>query len=298
MRTLHLLSWNLDDIINHLEEISYQGFDSIQINPIEPFKTNSKEFWWLSYQPLGFNVGNVYGSKNDLIRLCDESRKYGISIIVDVVCNHMAGMDDGSIYPNNDVDCNLRNNPNFWKSFDPITDWGNRYQVTHNSMGLPGLNLCNYDLQNIIINFLNELIDCGVNGFRFDAAKSIALPSEGCDFWSRVIYLLKKYGLYIYGEVLFDDIMAFQYSKYIKVLTTSSLNNKDSLVKFVESHDSFYDLGWTKYMSSSEISMKYIALCDMYPNTLYFARPFDDEWKSDMVRESNGKMEYKKVYKY
>ena len=66
-------------------------------------------------------------------------------------------------------------------------------------MGLPGLDLSNYDLQGIIIDYLNELIDCGVNGFRFDAAKSIALPYEGCVFWPRVIYLLKKiWTLYIW----------------------------------------------------------------------------------------------------
>lgn len=55
-------------------------------------------------------------------------------------------------------------------------------------MGLPGLNLANHELQNMIIVFLNELVDCGVMGFQFDAAKSIVLPQERNDFWIRVIH--------------------------------------------------------------------------------------------------------------
>lgn len=298
MRTLHLLCWNIRDIINHLDRISYQGFDSIQINPMQPFKTNSVEFWWLSYQPIGFYIGNVYGTKEDLIMLCSEARKYGISIISDIVCNHTAGMDDGSIYPHQNVDPKLRDNHFFWKSFEPVTNWSDRYQVTHNSIGLPGLNVSNYDLQNIIINYLNELIDCGVNGFRFDAAKSIALPDEGCDFWCRVIYLLKKYGLYIYGEVLFDDKMTYEYSKYIKVLTTSDSSDRDSIVRFAESHDSYYHLEWTKRISSMEIGRRYKCLSYEYPNTVFFARPYDNEWESKEVRDANHNLAHKKVYRY
>lgn len=294
MRTLHLLSWNIKDIISHLDEISYQGFDSIQINPIQPFKSNSNSEWWLSYQPLGFYIGNIYGSKEDLIMLCNEAKKYNISIIADVVCNHTAGMDDGRIYPHNDVDIKLKNNPYYWKSFYPIVNWDDRYQVINNSIGLPGLNVSNYDLQNIIIDYLNELIDCGINGFRFDAAKSIALPNEGCDFWCRVIYLLKKYGLYIYGEVLFDDKMSYEYSKYMKVLTTSNLCDRNSIVKFVENHDSFYGLGWTRFVSSNEINDRYYNLSKEYPNTIYFARPFDEMWRSDTVKNANENLIYTK----
>lgn len=287
MRTLQLLNWDIKDINKYLDEIRYQGFDSIQINPIQPLKYETKDYWWMSYQPIGFRIGNIYGSKEDLNNLCNNANNKDIKIIADVICNHMAGCDDGSIYPHPNVDKELTNNKYFWKSFDNVTDWNNRYEVTHKSMGLPGLDLSNYDLQNIIINFLNELIDCGVMGFRFDASKSIALPNEGCDFFPRVIYLLKKYGLYIYGEVLFDDKMISEYAKYIKVLTTSNYYDKNSIVKFEESHDSYYSLKWSRNWSSNEISNRYHNLCDNYPNTIYFARPYDDEWKSNTVRNAN-----------
>lgn len=288
MRVLHLFNWKLNDIINYLEDIRNQGFDAIQINPIQPLKEEDCQEWWISYQPTGFHIGNRFGSKEDLVNLCNKAKEYGIKIIADVVCNHMAGKNDGSLYPHEKVDEKLRNNPYFWKEPRNIDNWKNRYEVTHYCMGLPGLNVQNYDLQDIIIDFLNELIDCGVDGFRFDAAKSIGLPDEGYDFWPRVIYCLKKYGLIIYGEVIFSDkSLIDKYCNYINVLTNCEGSNRDKIFAFVESHDSNLDFGYTRGIDSSEIAYNYKDLTRAYDNTLFYARPFDDTWKSHIVREAN-----------
>ena len=193
MRVLHLFNWRLEDVEKELGKISEQGFDAVQINPIQPLKEDGLRQWWMSYQPIGFSIGNYFGTKEDLIRLCSEAEKYGIKIIADVVCNHMAAKNDDALHPHEKVDPKLRNRKDFWKETRNVENWKDRYQVTHYCMGLPGLNVAEHDLQDIIIDFLNELIDCGVSGFRFDAAKSIVLPEEGYDFWPRVIYCLKKY---------------------------------------------------------------------------------------------------------
>lgn len=290
MRILHLLNWNLKDIENELENIYYQGFDGIQINPMQPLKSDDISTWWLSYQPCGFRIGNQYGSKEDLISLCKKASLYNITIIADVICNHVAGANDGSLNPNPLVDPIIRDNPYFFKEQRNINNWDNRFEVIHYCMGLPGLNVWNYDLQDIIIDFLNELIDCGVNGFRFDAAKNIALPCEKCDFWPRVISSLKKYGLFLYGEVIFEERFRIDdYANYIRVATNSGCSNKELAVKYVENHDSFLDFGYTKMMTSKDVSAFYDKLTDEYNNTLYYARPFDDEWKSDMVKHANTK---------
>ncbi len=105
----------------------------------------------------------------------------------------MAGANDGSLRPNEKVDTRLTERHDFWKIQLPVRDWNNRYEVTNYCMRLLGLNVANHDLQDIIIDFLNSLIDCGVSGFRFDAAKSIGLPEEGCDFWPRTITHLKRF---------------------------------------------------------------------------------------------------------
>lgn len=298
MRVLHLLGWRLCDIKNNLATISEQGFDAIQISPVQPSKDESSYVWWMSYQPTGFSIGNRYGSKEELKELCCSASYYGIDVIVDVVCNHMAGNNDGSLSPHEMVDANLKNRPDFWKEARQVKNWDDRYEVTHYCMGLPGLNSSNHDLQDMIVNFLNELIDCGVLGFRFDAAKSIGLPEEGCDFWPRVIYLLKKYGLTLYGEVIFaDNKLIESYSRFIKVLTNSPFSDHDKIFSFVESHDSYYDFGYTKDKDSEIIAREYLNLVREYDNTLFFARPFDDTWKSEIVRRANlqNKHYYRKV---
>ena len=296
MRILHMFNWKLRDIKGELETIYQQGFDAIQINPIQPLKNEESNEWWMSYQPCGFQIGNHYGTKEELCELCVEANKYGIQIIADVICNHVAGADDGSLYPNEKVDKKLLEHGDYFKEFRNINNWNDRYEVTHYCLGLPGLNVYNHNVQNIIIDFLNELIDCGVGGFRFDAAKSIALPDEGCDFWPRVTYCLKKYGLFLYGEVIFESQNRIdEYSKYINVVTNCDAYNRNNLVKYIENHDSYLEFGYTKNLSSSQISSQYCELVKSYPHTIYYARPFDDEWKSQNVRTANNG--FQKIFK-
>lgn len=294
MRILHLLNWPLKNIEYSLDKIASQKFDAIQINPIQPLKEPGYKEWWMSYQPCGFQIGNIYGSKEELISLCEMAESYNIKIIADVICNHTAESTNEFLSPHELVDEQLKNNPQIWKEKINITDWDNRYQVTNYCMGLPGLQTANHDLQDIIIDYLNELVDCGVMGFRFDAAKSIALPEEGCDFWPRTIYCLKKYGLFLYGEVLFASTELIDaYAKYINVLTNYSGSDISRLVKYVESHDTFLSedsLGYTKDIPSNRIAEQYYQLTTVYPNTLFYARPYDDTWKGQIIKEANQKV--------
>lgn len=289
MRILHMLSWPLKDIIRELDNIKKQNFSAIQINPIQPLKEESKDNWWMSYQPISFDIGNIYGSKEDLILLCDEAQKRGITIIADVVINHLAADNYKSVYPHEKVDHKIKNNPYFWKKRQNITKWEDRHQVINFCANLPALNLSNYELQdNYIIPFLNDLIDCGVGGFRFDAAKHIALKREGSDFWPRVIFSLKKWGLFLYGEVIFEkEEILNEYAKYFKLLTNSNYYDKNNTVKFVESHDSYYDLAYTKNLSSDYINERYYEINQEYPHTIYFTRPYDNSWQKEKVRKAN-----------
>lgn len=297
MRILHLFNWPLKDISTVLDKVASQNFNAIQINPIQPLKQDGYNEWWMSYQPCGFRIGNIYGSKEDLIELCKKAHEYNIKIIADVICNHMADMPDKYLTPHYKVDSVLRNNPQFWKEKRNVQDWNNRFDVINSCMGLPGLNLENHDLQDLIITFLNELVVCGIGGFRFDAAKSIALPEEGNDFWERIIYSLSEFDLFIYGEVIFaDSALIYQYSKYMNVLTNSNFKDINCLVKYVENHDTFLSdgaLGYTKNMTSADVVSEYAKLNECYPNTLFYARPFDDAWQSHCIKLANNKVPQK-----
>lgn len=294
MRILHLLNWPLKDITYYVDKVASQNFNSIQINPIQPLKQDNYDEWWLSYQPCGFSIGNIYGDKEELIELCQKAAEYDIKIIADVICNHVADNAVDYLVPHGRVDSNLIANPNFWRERKNIQNWNDRNEVIKYCMGLPGLNLANHDLQDLIIKFLNELIDCGVLGFRFDAAKSIALPEEGNDFWSRVINSLKKYNLFLYGEVIFaDKTLIDKYCRYINVITNYEGSDINKTIKYIENHDTYLsdgDLGYTKYNSSNEIAKQYEELNKVYPHTLFYARPYDDTWQGETVYRANRQM--------
>lgn len=277
MRIIQCFNWNINDI--NCKEIAEKGFNAIQITPLQPTKDDNSSNWWMCYQPIDFSIGNRFGSKHDLINLCNKAKIYNIKIIADVVLNHVASDDYGNIIPHSKVNNNLLK---YLKSSNRICDWSNRWEVINHSIGLPGLRLDNYELQDIIINFLNEYIECGIEGFRFDAAKNISLPEEDNNqFWNRVLNSLKnKELLFNYAEVIFSDKnLIDSYCKYINVLTNSFGSDKNKLIVFVESHDTYLEFGYTKHIPSDILIKEYKLLCKEFPNTLYYARPWDNTWK-------------------
>lgn len=293
MRILSLFNCKLQDIKGVLPLVKEQGFDAIQISPLQRTKDEGSTEWWMLYQPINFEIGNKIGSKEDLIELCEEARRNGLIIVADTVFNHLAGNDNtGSLKPHPDCDKDLLFEPDCWKERKPITNWDDRYQVTHYCMGLPGLNPENTIVQQKVINMLNEYADLGVDGFRFDAAKSIALPDEGCDFFKNVTYNINRWMPIIYGEVLFADKQLIErYAKYMKVLTNSEANNKEDVIKYIENKDSFLskDLGWTRNWSVDRINNEYFQLTGSYPNTLFYDREGQDQgqWKKELIKRAN-----------
>lgn len=295
MRILHLFQWKLNDIIDNLYKIKEQNFEAIQITPMQKNKFNDNIPWWGYYQPVDFKIGNQLGTKEDLIELCKKASELGIIVIADVVLNHVAGDDRGNIIPHEMVNEKLVNKKEFWKSFEPIIDWNNREEVITKSIGIPTFNLKNEELQDIVINFLNEYIDCGVKGFRFDASKNIELPSEGSDFWIRVMDSINHKTVMNYAEIIYTEkSLMDEYSKYVNVLSEGTLTEEDKLITFCDSHDLFLEFGVTKEMTDTMIRDEYKNMVNNFENTLFYARPYNDLWKSEDIKEIN-KLQWVKI---
>lgn len=302
MRILHMLGWKLKEIIPELYNINNQGFDVIQINVIQPSKEDGLREWWMSYQPIGFEIGNFYGNSDDLKELCYKAEQYKIKIVVDVICNHMGAKDNNSLLPHDKVSSKLKNNPNYWKKRKNIINFRNRFEVINYCINLPGLETSNPDVQEMVIKYLKDLIDCGVSGFRFDAAKHIALPSEGCNFWPRIVSSINNYQneksnrnkLILYGEVIFEDDNRIidEYCQYINVLTNYGGSDANKMVYFYESHDTYLsndiiESERTRNLLSLVCAKKYAELNKKYPNTIFFIRPLDNIWKSELIKRAN-----------
>ncbi len=297
MKILHFQSWQLKNIIKELPKVKEQGFDTIQISPVQPYKIEKRNvngkienrfFWWSVYQPLGFRIGNSLGTEDDLKRLCEAAHELGLKVCVDVVANHTAnkgGSEEEKLIPHEDVDPVLRDNPNFWKHPNGKTKDGkpakcvengeDREDAVKNAIGLPSLDCNNPDLQKIIGNFIIELHECGVDGIRWDAAKHIGTPRDGVSFFPNMSKLLQKLNMFSYAEVLSNNPKNTSWVKeFIDpnlcgldfVLTGKEIElDQKKQILYPETHDSLYHeegefgfKGSTKHKKQSIIDLQYL----------------------------------------
>ena len=226
---LHCFDWSYNEIRAHLQEIKDAGYVAVQTSPVQQPKDYNSEWtggdqWWKLYQPLGFTIANGdswLGTKAELTELCRVAEEtYGIKVIVDIVANHLANKTGGGGWAqvNENIDPELYKEEYFHTSTAGVND-GSRANMTQNQMGMPDLNTANEFVQQKVYNLLVECVDCGVDGFRFDAAKHIELPNDpvGSDFWSAILNGVDKDGtiqgirayaaskgqsVFIYGESL------------------------------------------------------------------------------------------------
>ncbi|MBR6040073.1 MAG: hypothetical protein IKP38_06305 [Clostridia bacterium] len=235
---LHCFNWTYNEIRANLADIAAAGYVAVQTSPVQQGKDydasymDSKGQWWKLYQPLGLRVApdvdgvptSFLGTKDELEALCDEAEALGLYVIVDIVVNHLANKTGGGYYVDGEVnlseqvDEEYQDHPEYFHhNTDGVND-GSRYNMTQNQMGMPDLNTSNEYIQEQVYALLKECVDCGVDGFRFDAAKHIELPGDpdaSSDFWPAIlngddtdgdIVGIRPYvgaeNLFIYGESL------------------------------------------------------------------------------------------------
>lgn len=227
---LHAFNWKLREVTQYAAEIAAAGYTAVQVSPIQVAKdtTNDGAYandWWCFYQPRDLSIGNELGDADDLKEMCDTLDDYGIKVICDVVANHVQNCTTKAeaALINPTLKSYLRNTSG--TTVKPYVDNTRVGQTTTDlNSQLPDLDTGNKDYQNYLINYLNELADCGVDGFRFDAAKHIETPDDGAaasDFWPTITgaILKKNPNAYIYGEVLgLNGLLPItSYTKYINV---------------------------------------------------------------------------------
>lgn len=331
---LHCWNWSYKTIEENMQLIAESGYSAIQTSPA----TQPKDYtykgvvgtevgipgyggtgnWWKLYQPVTQSVcdnGQTWlGTKEELESMCQTAEKYGIKVIVDIVANHMGNI-TGWKNSLSDVSPQIGE---YWNS-EMLTDasyWHiNSYQVwmsdsrlhfTMGSLGMPDLNTADKRVQAYISNYLKELIDCGADGFRFDAAKHIETPDDdpsfASDFWPTVLgearshYKAKTGGeLYVYGEILNtvgDNFSINSYTKYMSVTDNSAgnhlleafrNNNVNTLnmnyapnvsVLWAESHDTYMNES-SRYASDKSIVRTWAMVANKdNAAKLFFVRPY------------------------
>ena len=226
---LQAFCWTFNQIKENIPAIAEAGFKVVQTSPVQQPK-NGGSTWWAFYQPLSFSIADnsALGTKEDLRELCETAEEYGVSVICDIVFNHLANINDNE----KEADGTPKVSPAV-AAYEPYiyehrNDNGSSATFHHNPHasgsgavtqvyaygGLPDLNTANPYVQERALALLKECIDVGVDGFRFDAAKHIETPNDpqyASDFWPNTLGVAKEYytektgkELIAYGEVLND----------------------------------------------------------------------------------------------
>ena len=273
---LHCWNWSYNNIKKYMKDIAAAGFTAVQTSPVQqpkdyywegvaygnvgiPNGTGGEDGnWWKAYQPVTFSIcdnGHTwYGTKAEFKAMCAEAEKYGVKVIVDIVANHMGNIKGykigdvetvmGDISPQVGEFWNpdMLTDPSYWHI---STSWTHssdgRFDVTQGNMGMPDLNTGDSKVQQMVLGLLNECIDCGADGFRFDAAKHIETPADdksfASNFWDVVLDGARAHykevngydGVYFYGEVLnrLDDTNAENY--YLSKMSITDNSTSDNL---------------------------------------------------------------------
>lgn len=244
---LHAWSWNFDEIARNMKDISESGFTMVQTSPVqhcyEPEGSGKKIFdenvtegnWYYYYQPTDWKIGNyIVGSREQLKNMLDSAAKYNIKVIVDVLPNHTA-VDIDAVSDDFYKAVGGRDKMFHSKGLTLINDYSDREQCTLWEMGgLPDVNTENPAFQKYYLQFVNELLNLGVRGFRYDTAKHIGVHSDPVDtasgvkendFWDvmtgrksvKGLKLALPYdSLFVYGEVLQDKgVPEAEYADYM-----------------------------------------------------------------------------------
>ncbi|MBQ3543802.1 MAG: MucBP domain-containing protein [Lachnospiraceae bacterium] len=320
---LHCWNWSYSNIKSSMADIAAAGYTSLQTSPVQMPKdagNDTQGNWWKVYQPTTLSMVENhpwFGSKAEFKAMCDEAEKYGIKVIVDIVANHMAnntgsqGNCRGDICSQNDA--TFRDDDSCWHlNGSTYIDYGNQHRngdttsLTHGFGGWPDLNTGNTKVQNAIISLLKECVDLGADGFRFDAAKHIELPTDpggASDFWPNVTSAIRAYksDVYLYGEILDDSATSISnYTKYLAVTDNRAGNSTrygvrennigkaansaltydgqlgDNIVLWSESHDTYANdnfTGESAKFSQDQINRAWCIIAARDFAALYYIRP-------------------------
>ena len=302
---LHAWCWSFKTIEENMDKIAAAGFTAVQTSPantclvgdyggLEIYSEDLNGKWYYHYQPTDWKIGNYQlGSREDFISMNKKAEEYGIGVIVDVLPNHTTPR-------TTEISADLINavgglDKLYHKGNERgIINYNNRLETTTYKMGgLPDVNTENPDFQLYYMNYVNDLIDCGADGLRYDTAKHIGLPDDPLDpyskennFWPIFLGHQDVNGqkmhkddsqLFIYGEVLqggnsredaYGKLMPVVASSYGSILRSALNRSKLSakglldwkhpaapknIVTWVESHDTYANHGESAYLRNAQL---------------------------------------------
>jgi len=169
---VHLFEWNWQDVASECETyLGQNGFAAVQVSP--PNEHINVPQWWARYQPVSYDLESRGGSRAEFIDMVQRCNAVGVDIYVDAVINHMAAGSgtgtNGSTFGNKSYPMY---SPQDFHDTCSVDNYGDRWQVQNCELvGLADLKTESSYVRTTLANYLNDLVNIGVSGFRLDASK-------------------------------------------------------------------------------------------------------------------------------
>lgn len=187
---VQLFEWKWTDVARECETyLGPKGFAAVQISPPNehawiPTGDGAPFPWWMRYQPVSYSLDSSRsGNRAQFIDMVSRCNAAGVGIYVDAVFNHMTSGSGTTSSAGNDP-WGVESYPRV--PYGPgdfhATCTVNNYQDAGNVqncqlVGLQDLDTGSAYVRGKIADYLVDLANLGVKGFRVDAAKHIS-PSD------------------------------------------------------------------------------------------------------------------------
>ncbi|MHC3461467.1 alpha-amylase [Streptomyces flavovirens] len=159
------------------DELGPAGYGFVQVSPASEHIQGDQ--WWTSYQPVSYRIAGRLGDREAFAGMVDACHGAGVKVMADAVVNHMAAGSGtgtgGTVHTKYDY-------PGYFQDGDfhacraDITDYTDRDDVQNCELvGLADLDTGKEEVRATIAAYLDDLRSLGVDGFRIDAAKHMAV---------------------------------------------------------------------------------------------------------------------------
>ncbi|CAH1797073.1 unnamed protein product [Owenia fusiformis] len=221
---VHLFEWRWADIAAECERwLGPKNFCGVQISPPNEHRIiDSPDYrpWYQRYQPVSYKLDSRSGNEQELRDMVERCNKAGVRIYADLVINHMTGGGQGQgssgsywnadslsypAVPFGSGDFNGRDVCNTGSG--NIENYNDANQVRNcRLLGLRDLRLGKDYVRGKVADYINNLIDMGMAGFRVDAVKHM-WPGDLQNIYSRLKNLNSRYFLSNSRPFIFQEVI-------------------------------------------------------------------------------------------
>ena len=182
---VHLFEWPWEAVARECEEVlGPKGFCGVQVSP--PNEHIQGGQWWTRYQPVSYKLESRSGNRDQFVNMVQRCNAAGVMVVADLVINHMTGHgNSGTGTGGSGFDGGNEDYPGVpyssWDFHQPYCEISN-YQDVNEVRNCYLVSLNDLDggkdyVRSKIADYINDLINIGVKGFRVDAAKHM-WPSD------------------------------------------------------------------------------------------------------------------------